>query len=85
MKKISIKKVYLFTIISFVYTFLFFYFLAEKAQHFYKVWDKYTNKNTLSTFGDITFMILLLVNCTGIILSIIYTCKSLFNKLSRNN
>ncbi len=85
MKKISIKKVYLFTIISFVATFLFFYVFAETAPHWYTGWDKYTNKNTLSTFGDITFMILLLVNCTGIILSIIYTCKSLFNKLSRNN
>ena len=84
-KHISIKKVYLLTFISFIATFLFFYVFAETAPHWYTGWDRYTNKNTLSTFADITFMILLLVNCTGIILSIIYTCKSLFNKLSRNN
>ncbi|MBU3193768.1 hypothetical protein [Clostridium algidicarnis] len=83
MKDINIKKVYVFTLISFVVTTLFLYLFAQTGPHWYTGWDSHTSKNTLSIFADIIFIISLLVNCVGIILSIIYTCKSLFNKFSR--
>lgn len=84
-KHISIKKVYLFTFASFIAIFLFLYIFAETAPHWYTGWDRYTNKNTLSKFADIIFMVLLLINFTGIVLSIIYTCKSIFKNLGENN
>lgn len=83
-KHVNIKKIYLFTLISFISTFLFFCIFTKTAPYWYTGWDRYTNKNTLSIFADITFIILLLANCAGIILSIVYICRSLFNKLSKN-
>lgn len=84
-KNVSIKKLYLFTITSIITTFLFLYAFSETATYWYTGWDRYTNKNTLSIFADIIFMILLLVNCVGIILSMTYTGKSLLNKFRRDN
>lgn len=84
-KHISIKKVYLFTFISFIATFLFLYIFTETAEQFYTGWDKYTNTNTLSMFANVIFILLLVFNFIGIILCIIYTLKNLLNKLSRKN
>ena len=84
-KYLSIKKVYLLTFISFVATFLFLYVFAETAPSWYTGWDIYTNKNTLSALADTLFKVLLLVNFTGVILSILYTFKALFQKFSEKN
>lgn len=84
-KHINIKKVYLFTFISFIATFLFLYIFSETAEQFYTGWDKYTNKNTLSIVADVIFMLLLSVNFIGIMLCIIYPVKRLFNRSSRKN
>ncbi|MFA7533288.1 MAG: hypothetical protein WCY46_03060 [Tissierellaceae bacterium] len=84
MKDINIKKVYVFTLISFVVTILFLYIFAQTGPHWYTGWDSHTSKNSLSIFADIMFIITLLVNCVGIILSIIYTCKWLFDNFGKH-
>lgn len=83
-KYISIKKVYLITLISFLAIFLFISVFTETAPYWYTGWDRYTDKNVVSVLADIIFIVLLLVNFTGIVVSIIYTCKSIFKKLAKN-
>jgi len=77
-KQVNIKKLYLFTFISFVATTIFLYFFAETAPQFYTGFDSFTNKNVLSIFADIIFKILLLVNFIGAVLCIIYSLKILW-------
>lgn len=84
-KYINIKSTYLFTFISFVATFLFLYFFAETAPQFYTGFDKYTTPNTLSKITNFIFKLLLSVNFLGVILCIIYSFKSLFNKLGKQS
>ena len=80
-KHVNIKKVYLFTFISFIATFVFLYIFTETAEQFYTGWDRYTNKNTLSMFADVIFMILILADLIGIVLCVTCPFKTLFNKL----
>lgn len=82
-KYINIKKVYLFTFISFITTLLFLYIFTKTAEKFYTGWDNYTNTNALSMLANAIFILLLVVNLISITLSIIYTFKILLNKLSR--
>ncbi len=80
---ITIKKIYLFTLISFVSTFLFLYFFAESAPRFYTGFDRHTSPNSLSQIANLTFYLLLLINFIGIGLCILYPIKLKF-KGSRN-
>ncbi|OLS02953.1 hypothetical protein [Tissierella creatinophila] len=84
-KYINIKKLYLFTFISFMATFLFLYIFTGTAEQFYTGWDGYGDKNIESIFIDVIFILLLLVNFTGIVLSVIYTFKIFFNKLVKKS
>ena len=81
-KHISLKKIYLFTIVFFIIFLLFIYIFANTAEQFYTGWDMFTNKNILSIFADTMFIFLLSVNFIGIILCIFYSIKSLFNKIN---
>lgn len=82
-KDINIKRLYLFTFISFVVTFIFIYFFAETAPQFYTGFDMHTSPNTLSKVADLIFKILLSVNFIGFILCFVYTFKILFNKFNK--
>ena len=82
-KYINIKRVYLFTFISLLVTFLFLYIFAETAPYFYTGFDEHTSKNTISKIADYIFKILLSVDFIGIVLCIIYPVKILFNKLGK--
>lgn len=82
-RPITIKKIYLFTLISFVITFLFLYFFAESAPRFYTGFDKHTSPNSLSQVANLIFYSLLLINFIGIVLCILYPIKLKFN--SRRN
>lgn len=82
---INIKRVYLFTFISIVVTFLFLCFFAETAPQFYTGFDKHTSPNTLSKITDFIFKFLLSVNFIGTILCVIYPFKILFNKLAKQS
>lgn len=78
-RPITIKKIYLFTLISFVITFLFLYFFAESAPRFYTGFDKHTSPNSLSQVANLIFYSLLLINFIGIVLCILYPIKLKFN------
>ncbi len=54
-KYANIKKVYLFTLMSFVITFLFLYIFAKTAPEFYTGFDEYTSRNVLSIVADFIF------------------------------
>ena len=82
-KLINTKNIYLFTFISFIVTILFVYVFSIIAPKFYTGWDMYTDKNIVSIFTDVAFMILLSINSIGIILCISYTFKTFLNKLSK--
>lgn len=84
-KYANIKKVYLFTLISFIITFLFLYIFGKTAPQFYTGFDEYTSRNTLSIVADFIFKFLLSVNFIGIVLCIVYPFKILINKLRRKN
>lgn len=81
----NMKKVYLFTLISFIITFLFIYIFGKTAPRFYTGFDEYTSRNTLSIVADFIFKFLFLVNFIGIVLCIVYPIKILINKLKRKN
>ena len=80
-KHINIKKVYLFTILSFIITFLFLYFFAKTAPQFYTGFDNHTSPNTLSKVADFIFVLLLSVNFIGTILCIACTVKIIVSKI----
>lgn len=82
-KHMNIKRIYLFTILSLVITALFLYFFAEIAPEFYTGFDMHTSPNTLSKVVNFIFKFLLLVNCIGVILCIVYPIKMLFNTLDK--
>ena len=81
-KHLNLKKVYLFTLISFVATFLFIYLFAKTAPGYYTGFDRFTSKNILSILADVLFIILLSANFIGIIASAIYSMKVLSKNAS---
>lgn len=80
-KYINLKRVYLFTLISFLITFLFLYIFTKTAPQFYTGFDKHTSQNTLSIIADLIFKLLLSVNFIGIVLCILYPVIILFKKI----
>lgn len=77
-RPITIKKIYFFTLISFVITFLFLYFFAESAPRFYTGFDRHTSPDLLSQVANLIFQSLLLINFIGIVLCILYPIKLIF-------
>ena len=82
-KHIDIKKVYLFTILSFIFTFLFLYIFGKTAPQFYTGFDEHTSPNILSKAANLIFWILLSINFIGTILCIICTVKIIVNKVNK--
>lgn len=82
-KNESITRVYLFTFISFIVTFLFVYIFAKIAPQFYTGFDRHTSKNILSILADLLFIIMMSANIIGITLCTFHTYKAFSNKLGK--
>ncbi|AFS78366.1 hypothetical protein Curi_c13560 [Gottschalkia acidurici 9a] len=80
-KDINIKKLYLFTFLSFILILLFLYLFSQKAPYFYTGFDYHTIPNRLSKLANFTFIILILINFICVLLSIFYSIKIIFNKI----